>query len=57
MLVTRGGRSWGAGKISEGDQQVEGSSYKKNKSGACNVEHRELVSTVVITLCGDRRGN
>ena len=39
-MVARGEVS-GGGKIGEGDEEVQTSSYKISKSEGCNIQHKE----------------
>ena len=39
MTVVARGRGWEVGKVDEGGQKVQTSSYKINKSRGCNVQH------------------
>ena len=40
-VVARDRRSWGVGKIGEGAQGVQTSSYKINNPQVCNEQHRD----------------
>ena len=39
------------GKMDEGDQKVQTSSYKINKSWVCNLEHVTVINSTVLYIC------
>ena len=41
MAVSRGEKGHGVGKMGEGGQEVQTSSYKINKSWGCNVQYND----------------
>lgn len=55
LLPKRGGVvGAGEGDEGEGDEAVQTSGYKINKSQGCDVQHRKIVDNIVTTLYGDR---
>ena len=53
VVATRKGGQ-GMGKIGEGDEEKQSSSYKINVTGMKSTALGNMVNNIIVTLCGDR---